>query len=356
LSKKTLLNKIFSRFSIFFILVLSMLACNLGEHLPNRPAATAVLETAAAGQDSLPTPMTSPSATVTLQPQASVTPLPVETPPGEVAAPAPAGKPPQSQAAEIRPPERRDELTRLSALTGFQVVDRDGALLGTVSDAVVNTCETYLIYLLLDPAEGLSSAPGNRLIIPYEAVTINSGALDAQSRSVVLQLTSGQLSGAPAFPESLELIPPDWETEVRSYFSQWVRISNLTTECRVAAPGNDPAGGNVVVHKIAYLTGLIGAGLFDGLQNLLGTVEEAIFSPESGKLSFFVTRLLDGSGWVLVPLRVVNIPKSALEPGGELSLVLLTENDLLLNAPKLATIEEAVRDEVQGKAFQHWNR
>jgi sporulation protein YlmC with PRC-barrel domain len=236
------------------------------------------------------------------------------------------------------------------------VVDRDGALLGAVSDVIVNTCETYLIYFLLDPVEGLGAAAGDRLIIPYEVVTINSGALDAQSRSVVLQLTSSQLTGAPAFPASLELLPPDWETEVRSYFSQRVRISNLTTECRVAAPGTDSDGGTVVVHKIAYLTGLVGAGLFDGLQNRLGTVEEAIFSPESGKLSFFVIRLQDDSGWVLVPLRVVNIPKSALEPGGELSLVLLTENDLLLSSPKLAALEEAVRDDVQGKAIQHWNR
>jgi sporulation protein YlmC with PRC-barrel domain len=274
----------------------------------------------------------------------------------EAAAPPPAEKPPQSQAAEIRPPERRDQLTRLSALVGFQVIDRDGALLGTVSDVIVNTCETYLIYFLLDPAEGLGVAPGNRLIIPYEVVTINSGALDVQSRAVVLQLTSGQLAGAPASPSSLELVPTDWEIEVRAYFSQWVRLSNLTTECRVAAPGTDSAGGTMVIHKIAYLTGLMGAGLFDGLQNRLGTVEEAIFSPESGKLGFFVIRLQDGSGWVLVPLRVVNIPKSALEPGGELSLVLLTESDLFLNAPKLAALEDSVQAEAQGKAIQHWNR
>jgi sporulation protein YlmC with PRC-barrel domain len=300
--------------------------------------------------------MPSDTAAAPLEPEASVTPLPEETPTTEDAAPAASGKPPQSQAAEIRPPERRDELTRLSALVGFQVIDRYGELLGTVSDAIVNTCETYLIYFLLAPVEGLGGAPGDRLIIPYELVTINSGALDVQSRAVVLQLTSSQLTGAPAFPESLELVPPDWETEVRSYFSQWARISNLTTECRVAAPGTDAAGGTVVVHKIAYLNGLMSAGLFDGLQNRLGTVEEAIFSPESGKLSFFVIRLQDGSGWVLVPLRLVNIPKSALEPGGELSLVLLKENDLLLNAPKLAALEEAVQGEVQGKAIQYWNR
>jgi sporulation protein YlmC with PRC-barrel domain len=347
---------LFNRFSPSLILLLTLLACNLGEHLPTGPSATAVVVTAAGGQNILPTPMPSDTAVATPEPEASVTPYSEETPTKGITAPQAAGKPSQSQAAEIRPPESRDEITRLSALVGYQVIDRDGALLGTIADAIVNTCETYLIYFLLDPAGGLGGALGDRLIIPYEAVTINSGALDVQSRAVMLQLTSSQLTGAPRFPESLDLVPPDWEAEVRSYFSQWVRISNLTTGCRVAAPGNDSAGGTVVVHKIAYLNSLMGAGLFDGLQNRLGTIEEAIFSPESGKLSFFVIRLQDGSGWTLVPLRVVNIPKSALEPGRELSLVLLKENDLLLTAPKLAAMEEAVRDEVQGKAIQHWNR
>jgi hypothetical protein len=79
-------NKLFIRFSPFLILLLALLACNLDEHLPTSPAVTAVLETAAGGQNVLPTPMPSYTAAATLQPEASGTPLPVETPAEEGAA------------------------------------------------------------------------------------------------------------------------------------------------------------------------------------------------------------------------------------------------------------------------------
>jgi hypothetical protein len=92
---------------------------------------------------------------------------------------------------------------------------------------------------------------------------------------------------------------------------------------------------------------------------VLGQVEEIILEPESGKVSFFVVRLQDG-GLVLVPLRVVNIPKEALEPGSEpkseLSLVLLTENALLMNAPQIQSVEQAVQMEAQGAARAYWGR
>lgn len=287
-------------------------------------------------------------------PEASVTatPIPTQTEAGRTEASPPAGKPPQSQRAEIRPVELRAALTRASALIGFQVLDRDGAFLGTVADFVINTCETYLIYFLLAPAEELDSPAGSRLVVPYEAVTINSGALDAQAQAIQLSLAAGQFTGAPAFAESQELVPTDWEAEVRAFWSQIVRLSNLTTGCRVAAPG----GGTTEVYKVAHTSELIGAELRDGLQNGLGQVEEIILEPESGKASFFVIRLGAGGGLVLVPLRAVNIPKEALGPGSEISLVLLTENELLLNAPQIQTVEEAVQMRAQGAAWGYWGR
>ena len=67
-------------------------------------------------------------------------------------------------------------------------------------------------------------------------------------------------------------------------------------------------------------------------------------------------RLGAGGGLVLVPLRAVNIPKEALGPGSEISLVLLTENELLLNAPQIQTVEEAVQMRAQGAAWGYWGR
>jgi hypothetical protein len=159
--------------------------------------------------------------------------------------------------------------------------------------------------------------------------------LDARAQAIQLSWPGEALASArPSGGQ--ELVPTDWEAGVRAFWSQVVRLSNLTSGCRVAAPG----GGMTEIHKVAYASELVGAELRDGLQNVLGQVEEIILEPESGKVSFFVTRLQEGPGLALVPLRVVNIPKEALGPGTEVSLVLLVENDLLLNAPQIDSVDE----------------
>jgi sporulation protein YlmC with PRC-barrel domain len=286
--------------------------------------------------------------------EAGISPLPTGTAAASIDldAPTPAGKPPQSPAAAIRQPELRPELTRLSTLLGYQVLDQEGTVLGTVSDFIANTCETYLIYFLLDPAAGLGVAAGSQIVTPFEVVTINSGVFDAQARTLQLSVAAGQVARAPAYPASLKPVTSGWEAAVRDYWSRIARVSSLTTGCRVSLPG----GGTTEIHKVAYAHELIGAVLRDGLGNELGQVEEAILEPESGKLSFFVVRLGGGQGLVLAPLRVFNIPKEALLPEGEISLVLLVEADRFLGAPRINSVEEAVQGGAQSSARAYWNR
>jgi sporulation protein YlmC with PRC-barrel domain len=280
-------------------------------------------------------------------PVETLTPAPAAPPSDPTLPPFPGGKPPQSGAAEIRPTERRPELTRLSQLLGFQVIALDGTLLGRAADYIINTCETYLIYLVLEASSETAFPPGARLAVPYELLTINSGVLDAENRGLYVYLFPDALAGAPLQDPAAPLVPPDWEGGVRAFWQDKIRISNLTTACNA---------GGTIVHKDAYATQLLEAPLKDGLGNQLGRVEEAVLSPESGKLAFFVVDRVDGQGLALVPLAAVNIPREALQPGGEISLVLLTENSLLAGAPQLASIEQAIEPSAQGQARQHWGR
>lgn len=308
--------------------------------IPQNPEATALAPATAADPEQTTGPATPEVQTSTpeeISPPAAGPPIPD---PGE--------RPPQSQAAEIRPPEMRAALTRLSSLLNYQVLDRDGGFLGTAGDYVINTCETYIIYFGLEPDPSLGFAPGERPFIPFEAVTVNSGTLDAQAKVVQLALTPSQVAGAPAFPPGFELTPTDWESGVRAFWSERLRLSNLTTGCNVAS--------GTTVYKVAYATQLLNAELKDGLQNLLGTLEEGILEPESGKLQFFVIRLHESQELVLVPLRVVNIPKEALAPGARVELVLLTENQRLINAPRLDSIESASDPSVQNQTRQYWGQ
>lgn len=255
------------------------------------------------------------------------------------------GKPPQTNAAEIRPPERREELTRLTALLDYQVTGLEGSALGKVVEYIINTCETYIIYFLVEPTGELGVEPGHQLMIPFEAVTINSGILDAEHKTIALYLAPAQVAAAPAFANPLPLFPNTWEESVRAYWKNPVRIGKLSSEC-----------GTFGIQKIAYSRQLLGAELKDFNQNVLGTVREAILEPESGKLGFYVVELKNDQSFVLVPLGKTNIPEEALEPGNTFALVLLTENATLLSAPRITSMDEATSAEAQNTARQYWNR
>ena len=352
-----------NKITLFGLIVLALVlaACSIGEGTATAPAETVFEATS--------TPVVQPTkpAPTEIQPEPTSTPTevteptevppeptsaPVEpTPTEEVpAAPSPGGWPPQSNAAEIRPPEMRDELIVLSNLIGFQVTDQNGESLGTVPDYIINTCETYIIYFAQQPGGALDSTPGSRLIIPFEAVTINSGALDAEAQSVVLHLTADQFAGAPSFPESMDLLPTVWEPEVWTFWNTLVRLGVLTTECKVTGSDGNP----VVVQKVAYASQLLVAKLQDALQTELGTVKEIILEPESGKMHFFVIDVVDGNGLALVPPGAVNIPDWALEPGNDITLILLAENEMLFNAPRVGSVEDAASGSARQAAWEYW--
>jgi sporulation protein YlmC with PRC-barrel domain len=257
-------------------------------------------------------------------------------------------KPPQTKAAGIIPPGQRQELTRLSSLLKFKIVDREGVLLGQVSDFIINTCETYIIYFTVTPVANLKVAAHKQLVIPFEVVTINSGELNAVKKTISLYMTPDQVSVAPPFADHFPLFPNNWEELVRTYWLQVARVSPLTSECK--AGGSNSAN---AVHKIAYATQLLGAELKDGNQVKLGTVVDAVLEPESGKLGFYVVRLLNDS-LVMVPLGQTNIPKAALVPGKTIELVLLAETNQLLSAPHVTSVEQAMNTQTQRDARQYW--
>jgi len=354
------MNKI-TLFAVLMILILVQIACRTVVGEPTTPAepeveasSTPVVQpTDSAPTEnpseptSIPTEVIEPTA-VPPEPASE----PVEVPPTEgPPAPPPVDMPPQTNAAEIRPADRRDDLTLLSNLMGYQVLEINGESLGVAPDYIINTCETYIIYFVQEPGGTVEPSPGNRIIIPFEAVTINSGYLDAEAQAIGLYLTADHFAAAPTFPESMPLLPSSWEPPVWAYWASYIRLGVLNTECKVT--GSD--GNLVVVQKVAYASELLVAELQDALQETLGTVNEIIIEPESGKMHFFVVELEDGNGYVLVPPGAVNIPEWALEPGNEVTLVLLAENEMLFNAPLIASVEEAASGSARQSAWEYWS-
>jgi sporulation protein YlmC with PRC-barrel domain len=217
--------KRFLNLGVLLSLALVLMACQLTQQISKQPTERASIATASLGKD-IPTD----KASQTEQANPAETQAPVNDNPD----PAERLKPPQSQVAEIQPKEMRTKLTHLSNLIGYQVLDENGDKLGVASDYIVNTCETYIIYILMEPVASLNFTPGSRVVVPFEAVTINSGVLDAQNKTIQLRLVSGQFSGAPTFPAGQQLTPTDWEGAVRAFWSNIVRIGKLATSCNVS--------------------------------------------------------------------------------------------------------------------------
>ena len=241
----------------------------------------------------------------------------------------------------------RNKLTHLSNLIGYQVLDENGDKLGVASDYIVNTCETYIIYILMDPVASLNIASGSRVVIPFEAVTINSGVLDAKNKTIQLRLIPGQFSGAPTLPNGQQLTPTDWEGTARDFWMKAVRVGKLATSCNV--PGGP-------VYKVVYATQVLGVELYDAYGNLLGVVQEAILEPESGKIGFYIVKPATGDGLVMVSLGVTNIPKEALLPGGTLSLVLLPKPATFLDAPRITSVDQADDFAQQARMRKYWGQ
>ena len=329
------------RFRTVFILLsltLGLMACQLAQQIGAQPAG---LEGVTAASSEAGTPRSELPQKGQADP--ALTQAPGEEKPAQVGR----EMPPQSQAAEIRPKEMRTKLTHLSNLIGYQVLDENGDKLGVASDYIINTCEGYIIYILVEPEASLKVAPGERVVIPFETVTINSGVLDAENETIQLRLIPEQFSGAPTFTTDQQLTPTDWEGEVRTFWKQWVRIGMLASSCNVA-------GGPV--YKVASASQLLQVEMYDGQNNLLGVVQEAILEPESGNIGFYIVKPAIGEGLVMVHLRAINIPKEALLPGNTLTLVLLTDPQSFWDAPRITIIEEADDLAMQSKMRQHWGR
>ena len=336
---------------ILLSLALALMACQLLQK-SSKPAVQPTGVATASIENNLPTSVTTPALETNAPTGATAPALEANTPTGaapqtEQADPTARKKPPQSQAAGIQPKEMRAKLTHLAYLVGFEVLDENGHKLGIASDYIINTCETYIIYILMQPVASLNIPPGKLVVIPYEAVTINSGVLDAQKKTIQLQLLPGQFAGAPTLTPGQQLTPTDWEGPARAFWMKSVRVGVLATSCNVS-------GGPT--YKVAYATQLLAVKLYDGNKVLLGTVQDAILEPESGQFGAYLVKPAKGDGLTMVSMAVTNIPKEALLPGATLSLVLLAQPAAFSDAPHIATADQADDFTLQAKVRSYWGR
>jgi sporulation protein YlmC with PRC-barrel domain len=257
--------------------------------------------------------------------------------------------------AQVVPDTGREQATLLSELLGYQLVDQNGNNLGSVDDFILNLCEAHIVYVVLDADPSLNLETGNLAVFPYETVTLENGVIDVDQRVITVNLASEQFASAPSTTERFDLATTDWEADIRSHWSEVGRLSNLSTECRVPAAGNEDSATQTVT-RIGYATEVLDMQLQDGNGNLIGQVEEVLVEPESGWLPYMAIRpnenLEAGTSLILVPFGALNI--TSHEDGATQNLVLLVEPDILENAPTVDSLPAS--NGWEGNAFQYWSQ
>jgi sporulation protein YlmC with PRC-barrel domain len=264
---------------------------------------------------------------------------------------------PLLQAAAIVPETSRADITQLSAFNGYTVTDRSGNIIGTVDDAVVNLCESHLIYLVVDAGARFGQDEGRSFFIPYEVLTLGNGVIDVENQAVVINMDAPQMVSPPMMQDRPDLSSADWEAEVRGYWSELATLSNLSTECLIGQETNPVTGEVGPVTRIAYTSEMASMPVYDGMGQLVGTTEDAIIEPESGRIRFIAIRLdaTNGQGLAFAPTGAVNIDR-APETGDDVALVLLVEREILLQSPTFDAIPDTSVTGWDSELFGYWSQ
>jgi sporulation protein YlmC with PRC-barrel domain len=249
---------------------------------------------------------------------------------------------PITRSARIMPETARPEFMHLSNWMELEVVDTAGVRIGSVDDYVLNTCEAHIIYVAIQTeANGVA-------LMPYEVVTLGGGILDADHQVIAVPVSADEFQDAPTIDANTGITDVTWETETRNFWSNYLNLSNLTTECTSASDGTV---------LIDYASNILEARIQDGNGEPIGNIEEVILFPETGLLRYMVINIEDDSqnqGYRLAPLGAVNIESQEAE--GETVLVLLVERQELMESPAYDNIPETNQENWDAEAFDYWSQ
>jgi sporulation protein YlmC with PRC-barrel domain len=232
----------------------------------------------------------------------------------------------------------RSEMMQISNWMDFEITDTAGTWIGSVHDYVLNTCEAHIIYVAIQTSDS-----GDLILMPYEVVTLGGGYLDPEARVIAVPIAASEIENAPAIAADMDITDVTWEAESRDFWSNYLNLSNLSTECLATT--------DTVL--IDYASNILGARIQDGNGQPLGAIEEVTLYPETGLLRFVVISLDEG-GYRLAPMGAINIESQ--EAGGETVFVLLVERQVLMSSPAYDRIPDTTQDNWESQPFEYWSQ
>lgn len=291
----------------------------------------------------------------------------------------------------------------LAAMMDWQVVGADGSPIGTVQDYVVNTCEAHILYLVVDPADGITPQGGQQILIPFEAVLgeLNEGSsVDVGQQIFMLKQNATDLMEVPGVDiATADLEDPAWSEDVLTYWEDNDYRLSLSAGCPVPVSGEQgeedgtdqqttpeatpgatqdataqptfeatptvdstvtvdagagTTGDRQIIYRLALASKLINAELQEGNGRVLGSVQDIAIVQATGRTQFFV---VDTTGLDQGADRMVALPPGAVNVSYENSadqpvVVLLVDTPILQGAPDF---DESAGNS-DGEWFNFWNQ
>jgi sporulation protein YlmC with PRC-barrel domain len=340
--------KKFTLLSVFIILALALVACAPEDTDPGvgTPGIPDTGETPAPGLVT-PDPMVTP-----MVPQVTPMETPVVTPPTD----APVQTPVATPVTGVEDFDPEDDPNRASNLLGVRVENLQGETLGDVDDLIIRVQEEQIVYAIIGRG-GLLGLGEDHIAVPYDALTLQREADDADDYFFVLDVTEEAWDNAPTVNlNEIHLGRPGWDV---NFDATWVRVTPGTqqqpgtTPATPAQPGTTPATpaqpGTVTAMELdaVRLTRLLGANVYDrqetGTQTLpatpaqpgqpgtpatpatpaqpgattvdwvtLGEIEEVIVNAETGEVRYVVVDVNDNElnlrdVWIAVPMASIQL-------------------------------------------------
>lgn len=243
---------------------------------------------------------------------------------------------------------------RLSSLINYTLNDNSGAVLGQITDFVINPVTTHVDYVVL-------SANNRQVLVPWTMI----GAVNSAARSLPFNGSTAGINGAPAFDRNtVDFTQQNWNQSVQNYWQSagtgtssntgvgtstagltGTGAPTTTGQSGSTGSGNNAINANATAYLYSQLINVqvwamgINGSLFgqpnaggNNTNIVLGAVQDAIVDTSTGNVPY----LLISSNFNIQGLqnRFIPVPFKALtraNNGG--NLVLGIDVNTLRNAP-----------------------
>jgi len=303
---------------LLFIVAILVTACSQGASSGETPQAGRATSRVTPGSEGRVTPTAEITATISAL-------LATTTPTAHSSSPTPPEEGGMPDTGKSNP-------VRLSNILNFEVENRDGDMLGSVQDAIVELESERIRYLSMS-AGGLLGMGDRTILVPWRVLNIQESAGSGAQDAFISKVDQQTFENAPIFDPDPKtgLQTPGWDQSYNSFWDELVDSVSVGGITITATPEPDETSQAPVMQRVLFASDLFDYSVLDSNEEEVGKITEAILGRKDGSLYYLVVAsggvLGVGEKWIPVPLRILELSRQ------ETSFQLRIDPQKLVDAP-----------------------